>query len=122
MRVAVAISPRAMSPADTEPRNIVARPVDSAVVAARAPWRVKCSVVTNVTAAGCGSAPPAPALVFASILVVPPASMRWSQCDYRSRAGHPAGDYLTRDRGWPVDGYQGWLAETAAAVLRSAGQ
>src|SRR5215813_890295 len=29
---------------------------------------------------------------------------------------------LTRDRGWPVDGYQGWLAETAAAVLRSAGQ
>src|SRR5215475_7426569 len=29
---------------------------------------------------------------------------------------------LTRERGWPVDRYQGWLAETAAAVLRSAGQ
>src|SRR5215475_1636863 len=94
MRVAVAISPRAMSPADTEPRNIVARPVDSAIVAARAPWRVKCSVVTNVTAAGCGSAPPAPALAFASLPVVPPASTRWSQCDYRSRAGHPAGGHI----------------------------
>src|SRR5215813_10889433 len=121
-RCSSARCPPGSLPSDTEPRNIVARPVDSAVVAARAPWRVKCSVVTNVTAAGCGSAPPASALVFASILVVPPASMRWSQCDYRSRAGHPAGDYLTRDRGWPVDGYQGWLAETAAAVLRSAGQ
>ena len=37
IRVAAAISPRATSPADTEPRNMVARPVDSAVVAARAP-------------------------------------------------------------------------------------
>src|SRR5215469_14005124 len=55
MRVAAAISPSATSPADTEPRNIVARPVDSAIVAARAPCRVKCSVVTNVTAAVRGS-------------------------------------------------------------------
>jgi hypothetical protein len=35
-----------------------ARPVDSAIVAARAPWSVKCSVVTNETAAGRGSASP----------------------------------------------------------------
>src|SRR3954464_256033 len=33
-----------------------ARPVDSAIVAARAPWSTKCSVVTNVTAAERGSA------------------------------------------------------------------
>jgi hypothetical protein len=32
MRVAVAINPSATSPADTDPRNIVARPVDSAIV------------------------------------------------------------------------------------------
>lgn len=46
---------RATSPADTEPTNIGARLIDSAIVAARAPWRVKCSVFTNVTAAGRGS-------------------------------------------------------------------
>src|SRR3954467_2248243 len=34
---------------------MVARPVDSAIVAARAPWRVKCSVVRKLTAAGRGS-------------------------------------------------------------------
>ncbi len=68
MRVAVAISPSATSPADTEPRNIVARPVDSAIVAARAPWRVKCSVVMNVTAADRGSAPTTAALVIVSLL------------------------------------------------------
>jgi hypothetical protein len=33
-----------------------ARPFDSAIVAARAPWSTKCSVVTNVTAAERGSA------------------------------------------------------------------
>jgi hypothetical protein len=33
-----------------------ARPVDSAIVAARAPWSTKCSVVTNVIAAELGSA------------------------------------------------------------------
>jgi hypothetical protein len=39
MRVAVAISPRAMSPADTEPMKIVAWLVDSVIAAARAPCR-----------------------------------------------------------------------------------
>src|SRR4051812_11500095 len=39
-----------------------ARPVDSAIVAARAPWSVKCSVVKNVTAAGRGSVPVSPIL------------------------------------------------------------
>src|SRR5215469_4925745 len=68
MWVAAAISPSATSPADTEPRNIVARPVDSAIVAARAPWRVKCSVVTNVTAAGRGSVPSSGA-GFASLII-----------------------------------------------------
>ena len=34
----------------------MARPVDSAIVAARAPCSVKCSVVTKLTAAGLGSA------------------------------------------------------------------
>jgi hypothetical protein len=34
-----------------------ARPFDSAIVAERAPWSTKCSVVTNVTAAERGSAP-----------------------------------------------------------------
>jgi AcrR family transcriptional regulator len=29
---------------------------------------------------------------------------------------------LTRERGWPVDRYEGWLVQTAAAILRSAGQ
>jgi hypothetical protein len=32
-----------------------ARPVDSAIVVARAPWSTKCSVVTNVTATERGS-------------------------------------------------------------------
>src|SRR5205807_7749982 len=54
-RLAVAINPRATKPPETDARNIVARPVDSAIVDARAPWRVKCSVVANVTAAGRGS-------------------------------------------------------------------
>jgi hypothetical protein len=35
-----------------------ARPVDSVIVAERAPWSTKCSVVTNVTAAERGSALP----------------------------------------------------------------
>ena len=76
MWVAVAISPSATSPADTEPRNIVARPVDSAIVAARAPCNVKCSVVMNVTAAGCGSASPAAALVLVRLLIALPLSFR----------------------------------------------
>src|SRR6516162_6358191 len=69
MRVAAAISPSATSPADTEPGNIVARPVDAAIVAARAPCRVKCSVVMNVTAAGRGSAPPTAAMMLVSLLI-----------------------------------------------------
>jgi hypothetical protein len=39
MRVAVAISPRATSPADTEPMKIVARLVDSVIAAVRVPAR-----------------------------------------------------------------------------------
>src|SRR5215469_16412239 len=65
---AVATSPSATRPADTAPTNIVARLVDSAIVAARAPWRVKCSVVTNVTAAGLGSAPSVSAPGFVSLI------------------------------------------------------
>jgi hypothetical protein len=45
---------------ETETGNVFARPVDSATVAARAPWSTKCSVVTNVTAAGRGSVPASP--------------------------------------------------------------
>src|SRR6185312_13677827 len=89
MRVAVAISPRATSPADTEPMKIVARLVDSVIAAVRAPCKVKCSVVTNATAAGCGAAPSAPVLAFWLLLVVSPAfrataRVRLSQ---QSRAG-----------------------------------
>jgi hypothetical protein len=73
MRVAVAISPRATSPADTAPMKIVARLVDSVIAAVRAPCRVKCSVVTNATVVGCGAAPSAPVLAFWSLLVVSPA-------------------------------------------------
>src|SRR5690242_8033423 len=62
MRVAVAISPRATSPADTEPTKIVARRVDSVIAAVRALCRVKCSVVTNATVLGRGAAPSAPVL------------------------------------------------------------
>ena len=47
---AVATSPRAIRPPDTAPRNTLARPTDSEIVALRAPCSVKCSVVTNVTA------------------------------------------------------------------------
>ena len=53
--LAVATRPRATRPPDTAARNMFARPVDSAIVAARAPWSTKCSVVTNVTAAERGS-------------------------------------------------------------------
>jgi hypothetical protein len=44
--------------------KIVARLVDSVMAAVRAPCRVKCSVVTNATAVGCGAAPSAPGLAF----------------------------------------------------------
>lgn len=55
--------------------NIAARLVDSAVVLARAPCSVKCSVVTNVTAAGSGPAlSPLPGSV-PPLLVVSPASV-----------------------------------------------
>jgi hypothetical protein len=50
----VATSPRAIRPPDTDPRKTLARPVDSEIVDERAPCSVKCSVVTNVTAAGSG--------------------------------------------------------------------
>src|SRR5262249_27992128 len=69
MWVAVATSPSATSPADTAPMNIVARLVDSAMVAARAPCRVKCSVVTNVTAAGRGSVPSSLGARFTSLVI-----------------------------------------------------
>jgi hypothetical protein len=49
---AVATSPRAIRPPDTAPRKTLARPVDSEIVDERAPCSAKCSVVTNVTAAG----------------------------------------------------------------------
>jgi hypothetical protein len=45
-----------MRPPETDARNMFARPVDSAIVAARALWSTKCSVLTNVTAADRGSA------------------------------------------------------------------
>jgi hypothetical protein len=64
--------------------KIVARLVDSVIAAARAPCRVKCSVVTNATALGVGAAPPAPVLAFWSLLVVSPAFRRRPGCDYRS--------------------------------------
>src|SRR5215212_6085427 len=56
--LAVATRPRATRPPETAARNMFARPFDSAIVAERAPWSTKCSVVTNVTAAERGSAPP----------------------------------------------------------------
>jgi hypothetical protein len=53
--LAVATRPRATRPPETAARNMFARPVDSAIVEARAPWSTKCSVVTNVPAAERGS-------------------------------------------------------------------
>jgi hypothetical protein len=49
--LAVATRPRATRPPETAARNMFARPVDSAIVEARAPWSAKCSVVTNDIAA-----------------------------------------------------------------------
>jgi hypothetical protein len=46
-----------------------ARPVDSAIVAARAPWSTKCSVVTNVTAGARGSVSASPILARGSLSV-----------------------------------------------------
>src|SRR5690348_2001960 len=102
MRVAVAISPRATSPADTEPMKIVARLVDSVIAAVRAPCRVKCSVVTNATALGRGAAPPAPVLASWSLLVVSPAfgPVAWLVMESGS-----CNDLDGEDRGdEPVDG------------------
>jgi hypothetical protein len=45
----LAMRPRATSPPATDARKMLARPVDSETVCERAPWRVKCSVVTNAT-------------------------------------------------------------------------
>jgi hypothetical protein len=56
--------------------KIVARLVDSVIAAARAPCKVKCSVVTNATALGRGAALSSPGLAFWSLLVVPPAFRR----------------------------------------------
>src|SRR5215472_11181229 len=82
---------------------MVARPVDSAVVAARAPCRVKCSVVTKVTEAGRGSEPCAPSSSPALLPVIPPASALWSRCDYRSRSRHTDGSgYATSTCTAPV--------------------
>jgi hypothetical protein len=67
--------------------KIVARLVDSVIAAARAPCRVKCSVVTNATALGRGVAPPAPALASWSLLVVSPAFRRQPGSNYRSSHG-----------------------------------
>jgi hypothetical protein len=47
--------PRATSPPDTDARKMLARPVASETVCERAPWSVKCSVVTNETVAAVGS-------------------------------------------------------------------
>jgi hypothetical protein len=67
--VAVATSPNATSPPDTDAKNVLARPVDSAIVAERAPCSVKCSVVMNEIAAALGSlvASPDVAPIFVAI-------------------------------------------------------
>src|SRR3954454_7434138 len=49
------MSPRATSPPDTDARKMLARPVASETVCERAPWSVKCSVVTNATTAAVGA-------------------------------------------------------------------
>jgi hypothetical protein len=82
--------PEGGEPGGFRAMKIVARLVDSVIAAVRAPCRVKCSVVTNATAVGCGAAPPAPVLAFWSLLVVSPAFGRRSGCDYRS-SHEPAG-------------------------------
>jgi hypothetical protein len=74
--------------------KIVARLVDSLIAAARAPCRVKCSVVTKATAVGCGAAPPAPVLAFWSLLVFSPAFRGRSGCD--SRSNHEGGVWCRR--------------------------
>src|SRR6516165_10878202 len=108
MRVAVAISPSATRPADTEPRNIVARPADSAIAAARAPCKVKCSVVMNVTAAGRGSAPPTAALVLVWLLIARHLSQwmaQWPAC--------PAVTMALVAAGWRAGrGISAWGRET----------
>jgi hypothetical protein len=67
---------------------MLARPVASAIVAERAPWRVKCSVVTKLTAAGCGTPPPSRLVCFSDSLFATPLL--------------PA----TRGRRSPADGHQ----------------
>src|SRR5215216_323207 len=69
MRLAVATKPKATRPPETETRNMDARPIDSAMVAARAPWSTKCSVVTKVTAEGRGSWSASPTFGRGSLLV-----------------------------------------------------
>src|SRR5882724_11988830 len=102
MRVAVAISPRATSPADTEPMKIVARLVDSVIAAVRAPCRVKCSVVTNATALGRGVAPPAPVLAFWSLLVVSPAFSDGQEAIIAAASRSDSGFAIYAVCRWPV--------------------
>src|SRR6266568_4948289 len=56
---------------------MLARPVASAIVDERVPWRVKCSVVTKLTAAGSGSVSAGSAWSVGSwfATVAPPASV-----------------------------------------------
>ena len=67
-------NPRATSLPVTAPRNMLAWPVDSAMVEERAPSRVKCSVLTMATDAGRGLASVGPAWLLGSLLatMVPP--------------------------------------------------
>ena len=106
-RLAVATRPRATRPPETEARNIVARPVDSAIVDARAPGAPKCSVVTNVTAAGRGSglfstALPArrvarqPSSLAVAPTISPPLGI--AAADLQSGGGAPHGSSVHRGR------------------------
>src|SRR5262249_26017103 len=71
--VAVATSPKAINPPATDAKNMLARPVDSAIVAERAPCNVKCSVVMNETAEALGSLAALPESWSAPIAITPPA-------------------------------------------------
>src|SRR4029450_8231347 len=62
-----------------------ARPVDSAIVAARAPWSTKCSVVTNVTAAERGAASSVLRGSLSVAATPPPWRPRWRGAYRRNR-------------------------------------
>src|SRR5215216_5472769 len=74
--VAVATSPRAINPPETDAKNMLARPVDSAIVAERAPCNVKCSVVMNETAEAGGSLATSPESWSVPIAFTPQRSSR----------------------------------------------